>query len=39
MKINVPQRIIVKNYNEYMGGVDLCDGIISYYRMKTRTNE
>lgn len=28
MKIDVPRPIIVKQYNEKMGGVDLCDRIL-----------
>lgn len=35
--INRPS--IVKNYNSYMGGVDLLDRIISYYRICARTKK
>ncbi|XP_025202634.1 piggyBac transposable element-derived protein 3-like [Melanaphis sacchari] len=38
-RIEVPIPQIIKNYNDYMGGVDLCDRMISFYRMKTRTNK
>lgn len=38
-RIEVPIPQMVKNYNDYMGGVDLCDRMISFYRMKTRTNK
>lgn len=39
VKIYVPRPIIVKQYNENMGGVGLCDCIIAYYRMEYRTNK
>lgn len=39
VNIDVPQPIIVKQYNENMGGVDLCDRMIAYYRMKYKTNK
>lgn len=39
IKIDVPRPLIIKSYNENMGGIDLCDRMISYYRMKPRTNK
>ncbi|XP_068082074.1 piggyBac transposable element-derived protein 3-like [Anabrus simplex] len=38
-KVVIPQPLIVKYYNEKMGGVDLCDRFMSYYRCYIRTNK
>ncbi|XP_068081807.1 piggyBac transposable element-derived protein 3-like [Anabrus simplex] len=38
-KVVIPQSLIVKYYNEKMGGVDLCDRFMSYYRCYIRTNK
>ncbi|XP_046399949.1 uncharacterized protein LOC124166462 [Ischnura elegans] len=38
-KIEVPQPYVVKIYNEKMGGVDLCDRFMSYYRCNVRTRK
>lgn len=37
-KIDVPQPAVIKNYNQCMGGIDLCDRLIAYYRSSMRTN-
>ncbi|GBP74845.1 Chimeric ERCC6-PGBD3 protein [Eumeta japonica] len=36
-KIDVAQPAVVKNYNTCMGGIDLCDRLIAYYRSLMRT--
>ncbi|GBP08860.1 PiggyBac transposable element-derived protein 3 [Eumeta japonica] len=36
-KIDVAQPAVVKNYNTCMGGIDLCDRLIAYYRSSMRT--
>ncbi|GBP29505.1 PiggyBac transposable element-derived protein 3 [Eumeta japonica] len=33
-KIDVAQPAVVKNYNTCMGGIDLCDRLIAYYRVQ-----
>ncbi|XP_046982234.1 piggyBac transposable element-derived protein 3-like [Schistocerca americana] len=38
-KIDVPQPVAVKLYNENMGGVDLCDRFLSYYRCYIHTSK
>ncbi|XP_026323631.1 piggyBac transposable element-derived protein 3-like [Hyposmocoma kahamanoa] len=38
-KIDVPQPNVVKNYNTCMGGIDLCDRLIAYYRSAMRTKK
>lgn len=38
-RIGVPQPAAIKLYNEKMGGVDLNDRMISYYRSYFRTNK
>lgn len=37
--IDVPRPYIIKMYNLHMGGVDLADRMISYYRIKARVNK
>ena len=37
--IEVDRPAIIKQYNGKMGGVDLCDRLISYYRMDARTKK
>ncbi|KAI5709629.1 hypothetical protein M8J76_004584 [Diaphorina citri] len=37
--IQVPRPLIVKSYNENMGGVDFLDRVISYYRIMARTRK
>ena len=37
--IDVQQPAIIKHYNEKMGGVDLSDRMIAYYRMCARTKK
>ncbi|ENN81371.1 hypothetical protein YQE_02226, partial [Dendroctonus ponderosae] len=37
--IDIKQPAIVKNYNAFMGGVDLLDRVIGKYSMRNRTNK
>ncbi|XP_035220835.1 piggyBac transposable element-derived protein 3-like [Stegodyphus dumicola] len=37
--IEVPRPVIIKEYNANMGGIDLIDRMISYYRIRTRTKK
>lgn len=37
--IDVPRPSIIKEYNDKMGGVDLSDRMISYYRINARTKK
>ena len=37
--IPVNRPVAVKNYNSFMGGVDLLDRVISYYRISARTKK
>lgn len=37
--LHIPRPDVVKKYNECMGGIDLIDRMISYYRMGTRTKK
>ncbi|CAH1977177.1 unnamed protein product, partial [Acanthoscelides obtectus] len=38
-KINIQRPNMVKEYNLFMGGVDLLDGLISYYRITLRSRK
>ena len=37
--VTVSRPLIVKNYNNNMGGIDVCDQMISYYRMGSKTKK
>ncbi|GFQ98907.1 piggyBac transposable element-derived protein 3 [Trichonephila clavata] len=39
LRADVRQPAIAKSYNTYMGGFDMMDRLISYYRMSTRTKK
>ncbi|XP_049316508.1 piggyBac transposable element-derived protein 3 isoform X9 [Bactrocera dorsalis] len=38
-KIDVDRPAAIRNYNTCMGGIDLCDRLIAYYRCSMRTNK
>lgn len=38
-KIDIPRPNMIKQYNHFMGGVDLLDGLISYYRIGLRSRK
>nr|XP_037286102.1 piggyBac transposable element-derived protein 3-like [Rhipicephalus microplus] len=38
-KVPVPQPAIVAHYNKFMGGVDLVDRYVSYYRINIKTRK
>ena len=37
--IDIPSPLVVRQYNKNMGGVDLCDRMVSYYRFSSRTKK
>lgn len=38
-KVEIPRPNIVKQYNNYIEGVDICDQLISYYRMNVKSKK
>jgi hypothetical protein len=37
--VDIPSPLVVRQNNKYMGGVDLCDRMVSYYRFSSRTKK
>lgn len=37
--IDVPSPAVVRRYNSFMGGVDVCDQLVEYYRISIKTKK